>query len=275
MPVTPFFLPCFPAMRLSRLIPGVVFATFPLMAQEPSAPANSPDELRSSVRDWIATMQKIQKEEDTWEKDHEVLKGYKEGLEKEIEDLKEQIERAKTRKEGGDKQSLDKVSERDRYAAAQEELAKQVRVLEDGINAKLPIFPEPLKQQAKVAQGIEALQKGLQLSGDKQSEDVSKRLFNAVELLAEIEKFQQGVHVHSELHKDDDGREFKMQVVYFGLAMAYAVNEDGSFAQVGIPEANGWKFTKRNEIAPQIQALVTSANSEKDATFSQLPLIQP
>ncbi|QJE95398.1 DUF3450 family protein [Luteolibacter luteus] len=262
-------------MRLSRLIPGVVFATFPLMAQDTPAPANNPEELRSSVRDWIETMQKIQKEEDNWEKDHEVLKGYKEGLEKEIEDLKEQIERAKIRKEGGDKQSLDKLTERDRYAAAQDELSKQVRVLEQGINDRLPLFPEPLKQQPKVAQGIDALQKGLQLTSEKQAEDVSKRLFNAVELLAEIEKFQQGVHVHSELHKDDDGREFKMQVVYFGLSMAYAVNEDGSFAQVGTPEASGWKFTKRNELAPQIQALVTSATSEKDANFSQLPIIQP
>ena len=81
-------------MRISRLIPGVVFATLPLMAQEPSAPAAGPDELRKSVREWIETMREIQKEEDSWEKDQEVLKGYKEGLEKEIEDLKEQIERA-------------------------------------------------------------------------------------------------------------------------------------------------------------------------------------
>ena len=262
-------------MRLSHLIPGVVFATFPLMAQEAPAPATGPDELRGSVREWIETMQRIQKEEDNWEKDAEVLKGYKEGLEKEIEDLKEQIGRAKVRKEGGDKQSLDKVSERDRYAAAQEELSRQVRVLEEGIAAQLPLFPAPLRAQAKVAQGIEDLQKGLQLTGDKQSEDVSKRLFNAVELMAEIEKFQSLVHVHPELHKDAEGREFKMQVVYFGLAAAYAVNEDGSFAEVGHPGKDGWKFEERNALAPQIQALVTSATSEKDATFTKLPLIQP
>lgn len=262
-------------MRISRLIPGVVFATLPLMAQEPSAPAAGPDELRKSVREWIETMREIQKEEDTWETDHEVLKGYKEGLEKEIEDLKEQIERARTRKEGGDKQSLDKVAERERYVAAQDELARQVRVLEEGLSASLPLFPVSLRQQAKVAQGIEALQRGLQLSGDKQAEDVSKRLFNAVELLAEVEKFQQGVHLQAELHKDNQGREFKMQVVYFGLAAAYAVNEDGSFALVGHPEKDGWKFEERTGIASQIQALVTSATSEKDATFTQLPLIHP
>ena len=276
MPVAPFSFPSLPAMRLTSLLPGVVFATFPLMAQQPVAPANNgAEELRTSVKEWIETMQKIQVEEDSWEKDREVLKGYKEGLEKEIEDLKEQIERAKTRKEGGDTQSLDKLSERDRYAAAQEELARQLRVLEEGLAAKLPIFPEPLKQQAKVALAIETLQKGLLLPPEKRAEDVSKRLFNAAELLADVEKFQQGVHVHPELRKDSQGREFKVQVVYFGLAMAYAVNEDGSFALTGRPQADGWKFTERNELAPQIQQLVTSATSEKDATFSQLPLIQP
>ena len=262
-------------MRLSRLIPGVVIATFPLMAQEPAAPANGAEELRSSVREWIETMQKIQQEEDNWEKDREVLKGYKEGLEKEIEDLKEQIARAKTRKDGGDTQSLDKLAERDRFAAAQEELARQLQGLEEGLAAKLPLFPEPLKQTPKVAQGIEALQKSLQLPADKKNDDVSKRLFNAVELIADVEKFQQSVHVHPELRKDSQGREFKMQMVYFGLAMAYGVNEDASFALVGRPAADGWKFTERNDLAPQIQTLVASATSEKDSTFTRLPLIQP
>jgi hypothetical protein len=261
-------------MRLSRLIPGVVFATLPLMAQEPTAPAPA-EELRSSVREWIETMQKIQLEEDNWEKDREELKGYKEVLEKEIEDLKEQIESAKTRKEGGDKQSLDKLAERDRYAAAQAELARQLRALEESLAAKLPLFPDPLRQQAKVSVMIEALQKSLQLPAEQQAEEASKRLFNAVELLAEIEKFQQMISVFPELRKDSSDREFKMQVIYFGLAMAYGVNEDGSFALVGRPAADGWKFTERNDLAPQIQQLVKSATSEKDATFTQLPLIQP
>ncbi|WP_367874485.1 DUF3450 family protein [Luteolibacter sp. Populi] len=262
-------------MRPSCLIFGIVFASFPLMAQEHAAPADGPEALRGSVREWMETMQKIQKEEDAWEKDREVLKGYKEGLEKEIEDLKEQIDRAKTRKEGGDKQSLDEVAERDRYAAAQDELARQVRTLEEGLSSRLKLVPGPLLRQAKVAQGVEVLKQGLQLPPDKLSEDVSKRLFNAVELLAEIEKFQQLVHVRAELHKDSQGREFKMQVVYFGLAMAYGVNEDSSFALVGRPGQDGWKFEERAAIAPQIQALVASATSEKDATFTQLPLIQP
>ena len=152
-------------MRLFLLSTLLVLTNLPLSAAEN---AGSSAEIRQSVREWIDTMREIQSEEDAWEKDNDVLKGYKEGLEKEIEDLKEQIERAKVRKEGGDKQSLDKLTERDRYATAQEEMAKQVRVLEQGLSEMLPVFPEPLRQQAKVAVAIETLQRGLQLPAENQ-----------------------------------------------------------------------------------------------------------
>ncbi len=257
-----FFIPIF-----------TVIVALPLSAQE-AAPAPAED-LRNSVREWVETMRKIQEEETAWTRDKDVLQGYREGLEKEIEDLKEEIERAKTRREGGDKQSLDKLTERDLYAKAQDGLARQLRVLEEGLAARLPLFPAPLREQAKVALAIETLQGGLQLPPEKQSQDVSKRLYNATELLAEVEKFQQQVHVHTELRKDSKGREFKMQMVYFGLAMAYGVNEDGSFAVTGRPGEAGWTFQERTDLAPRIQELVKSAGDEKNASFTNLPLVQP
>jgi DNA repair exonuclease SbcCD ATPase subunit len=259
-------------MRIPIPIFTLVLA-LPLSAQE-AAPAPA-EELRSSVREWVETMRKIQEEESSWTRDKEVLQGYREGLEKEIEDLKEEIERAKTRREGGDKQSLDKLTERDLYAKAQDVLARQLRILEENIAARLPLFPAPLRELPKVALAIETLQGGLQLPPDKQSQDVSKRLYNATELLAEVEKFQQQVHVHTELRKDSQDREFKMQMVYFGLAMAYGVNEDGSFAVTGRPGTNGWEFQERAELAPRIQELVKSAGDEKHASFTKLPLVQP
>lgn len=233
------------------------------------------EELRTSVREWVETMRKIQQEENDWARDQDVLKNYKEGLQAEISTLKEQIASARTRKEGGDQQSLDKVAERDRYAAAEEELTRQVRNMEEALAAAIPVFPEPLRKDAKVTQGIETLQRNLLLPPDKQSDDVGKRLANVTELLAEAEKFQQGVHVYPELHKDSQSQEFNMQVVYFGLALAYGVNENGSFALAGRPGADGWKFQERNDLAPRILKLVITATSESDSSFTNLPLIQP
>jgi hypothetical protein len=250
-----------------------LFLALPLSAQE-DAPVPA-EELRSSVREWVETMRKIQEEETAWTREKEVLEGTQQGLEKEIQDLKEEIERAKVRRDGGDKQSLDTLTERDTYAAAQDELASQLRVLEESLAAKLPLFPAPLRELPKFALAIETLQGGLSLPPDKQTQDVSKRLFNATELLAEVEKFQQLVHVHTELRKDSQGREFKMQMVYFGLAMAYGVNEDGSFAVTGRPGKDGWEFQERPDLAPRIQELVKSAGDEKHASFTKLPLVLP
>jgi hypothetical protein len=151
-------------------------------------------------------MRKIQQEENDWTRDKEVLQSYKEGLEKEIEDLKEQIERAKVRREGSDKQSFDKLAERDRYVAAQDQLVSLLRAMEEGLSAKLVLFPAPLRELPKVAVAIETLEKGLQLPPDKQTQDLSNRVYNATELLAEVEKFQQQVYLHTELRKDSKGR---------------------------------------------------------------------
>ncbi|RYD27067.1 MAG: hypothetical protein EOP87_21750, partial [Verrucomicrobiaceae bacterium] len=67
-------------MRLFPFLSCVILASYPLKAQNTPAKSPSPDELRGTVREWIETMRKIQVEENAWEKDHEVLKGYKEGL---------------------------------------------------------------------------------------------------------------------------------------------------------------------------------------------------
>jgi hypothetical protein len=66
-----------------------------------------------------------------------------------------------------------------------------------------------------------------------------------------------------------------MQVIYFGLACAYAVNDDGSFALVGRPSAQGWNFVERKDLAAEIQQLVAATTGDQDAAFINLPLLQP
>ncbi len=257
-------------------IPTTIFAlilALPLSAQETAITPT--EELRTSVREWVETMRKIQQEENDWSRDQEVLQNYREGLEKEIADLKEQIASAKTRKEGADKESLDKVAERDRYLAAKTELTAVVRSMEENLMAKIPYFPEPLAKEAKVAQGIEDLKRDFALPAEKRTEGVSKRLLNVVNLLSEAEKFHQTVHVRPELHKDSKGREFNVQAVYFGLAMAYAVNEDGTFALVGRPGPDGWKFEEKPELAAGISKLLAATTGKADATFINLPFSKP
>lgn len=250
-----------------------LFVTVSVTAQETAITPT--EELRTSVREWVETMRKIQQEENDWSRDQEVLRNYKEGLEKEIADLKQQIADAKTRKAGADQESLSQSTERDNLAAAKDELSGIVRKLEENLAAKLPLFPAPLLAEPRVAQGVEDLRRDLALPVEKRNEGVSKRLLNVINLLTEVEKFQQTVHLRPELRKNADGREFNMQVIYFGLASAYAVNDDGSFALVGRPAVDGWKFEERPDLAADIQQLIAATTGDQDAAFVNLPLPKP
>jgi nicotinamide mononucleotide adenylyltransferase len=270
MLATPFYSPHFTAMRTSTLLLMLGFSSV-LQGQEQKITPT--EELRVTVNEWVETMRRIQQEENEWTRDQEVLTNYREGLEKEIADLKEKIADAKTRKEGADSESLKQTEERDRYASANDELAKLVRTLEEIMAAKLPLIPAPLRAEPKVSQSIEDLERDLKLTGDKLNEGVSKRLQNLINLTSEIEKFQQTVVLRQELRTDGEGREFNMEVIYFGLSTAYAVNEDGSLALVGKPNAkDGWKFVERKDLAVAIRDLIASTKGDRDPSFISLPI---
>jgi hypothetical protein len=247
-----------------------------LLAHTVSAQDATPlEKTRENLRLWLETMQKQQSEVTAWKNDQEVLANYKEALETEIAQYKEQIASAKTRAGAADLESQGKLKVRDQYATAEKLLAAELRVMEENFAKCIPLLPAPVTRFPKIAVGIETLKKNLTLPADQQTDDVAKRLANLTELMAEAEKFQQGVNVHNELHKKSDGNEYNMQVVYFGLAAAYAVNEDGSFALVGRPTNTGWKFTEQNELAATIKKLIVTATTDKDSTFTQLPLPTP
>lgn len=251
------------AVLLSAACPG----------QDLSKDPNQP--MREEVARWVETMSRIQKEEADWARDSEVLANYKEGLASEIASLHQAIADAETRKSENERSKEQVAMQHRSYVAAKAELARGMDEIERRFLTVLTLLPQPLVAQPKVAQSIADLKSAAAPQAAGSVADVSKRVYNLVELLAEAEKFHQQIHLSAELHKDAQGREYKMQVVYFGLSMAYGVNEDGSFAVVGAPSPDGWKFTERTELATRIRNLVSSVNEPKNASFTQLPLVKP
>jgi len=239
------------------------------LAQQPEPSPN--ETLRITMAEWVETMRKIQREEDDWVRDQEVLGNYREGLEREISDLNERIEAAKNRKDGADKESLELSGKRDGFVKARESLVAEVRRLEQQLSAGIGIIPPPLRNEPRVAQLIEEFENAAALPDDKVDEGISKRLLTLVNLTTEIEKFQQTVVVRPELHRDAQDREFNMQVVYFGLATAYGVNQDANFAIIGKPAADGWDYEPRPELAQDIQRMLAAILGDAEAAFTQLP----
>lgn len=259
-------------MRIHHLLAATLLLS-PCHGQTNTQDPNQ--QMREDVARWMETMSRIQREESDWARDREVLANYKEGLTNEIASLKQSISEAETRKGGADKKSHELSAERDSLVAALSGLAKRLRTLEQQMSSRLIVFPKALTEEPKVAQAISDLKVALSLPEDKIEDNVTKRLLNVITLLNEAEKFQQTVHVRSELHTDKSGREYNMRVIYFGLAMAYAVNDDGSLALVGNPSEQGWIFEESPTLSNDIQRLLAATTGDAEAAFIQLPYKKP
>ncbi|MBB5350284.1 putative transcriptional regulator [Haloferula luteola] len=256
-------------------VPILITALVPLLAVQvhsQEAQVSETAKLKESVREWIETMREIQTEETSWERDKELLEGQRDSLDSEIVDLKKRLDDARAEKAGADKESVDQVARRDALLKADETLAGKVRELESSLLAQLPLFPPPLKEDPRVKELMEQVQKDSMATGEEASKGQTKRLNNILNLLTEAEKWQQTVHLREELRTTPDGHKFNMQVVYFGLGCAYAVNEAGDYALVGTPSPSGWDFVPQNDLAPDILKMVAVLNGDADAQFITLPI---
>jgi hypothetical protein len=233
------------------------------------------EQSKENLKIWLETAQKRQSEENAWKSDKDILSHYKEGLLAEKATYQKQIEEAKQRASAASQESTDKLNQRDQFIAAEKALSDHLKRLETEFAKQVPSLPTPLIKMPKMATGIEALKKNLSSTENTENSDVAKRTANLTEMIAEVEKFQQNVTVTNELHQNGSGQEFNMQVVYMGLAIAYAVNEDASFALIGRPTETGWKFSEKNEIAAGVQKLIVTATTEKDISLTTLPVPAP
>ncbi|MGB6223636.1 DUF3450 family protein [Haloferula sp.] len=232
------------------------------------------EKLKDSIREWIETTREIQKQEDDWDRDSEVLQGHRDGLETEIADLKEQIELAKSSKGTADKKSLEAVEKYEALKDANDLLSSRLAELEMAMVEQLPLFPPPLTKDPRVAQMISDV-KASAAKGDKSEQGGNARLNTVLNLMAAAEQFQGSVHPDSESRKVADGRELKINMVYFGLSTAYGVDEAGEVAFVAKPGPSGWVFEENNDLAPQIRNLVDVMNGDADAKFVSLPISLP
>jgi hypothetical protein len=243
----------------------------PIAAQQ--TPAEDP--VRESLRLWVETMKNRQVQQDDWKRDQEVLQNYKDGLNRELEDLKKLIVETKERNQAADKESLDLTAKITAYQEAQKMLGEAVRVLENSALVQAKRLPTTLAKDARMAQFLVEIAKDVQLTGEKQNEALPKRINNILAFLGETEKWQQTIHIKEEVHALKDGREMNLKVMYLGLAVAYGISAEGNIAIVGTPGAEGWTYEEKPELFTSISEAIASTVGDRDPSFTTLPVRLP
>lgn len=92
-----------------------------------------------------------------------------------------------------------------------------------------------------------------------------------VTLLGQLDKFNSQLSVSPELVKNAAGENVQVQVLYLGLAQAWFVNNDDTFAGTGKPAANGWEWSIEPGLAPVVRRAIRISENAEPATYVGLP----
>lgn len=227
-------------------------------------------DLKSVVGQWVETMQAIQKEESDWQRDREVLENSRASLRSEISQLKEAIADAEKRAETATTEQDELIARRDQLTAFADALAQRVIALEDRMAKLVPLFPDVLRAEPKVATALESFAKTMESPDRSELKGAPGRLQTVLTLQRSLEVFQNVVTLRKAEREASDGRVYEVDVIYLGLARAFTVNEAGTFAEYGAPSPDGWVFTEDNSLAADVRALVES--SRGNAAFINIPV---
>ena len=227
---------------------------------------SSLESTRSLLEKWVETRKSIAEIRSDWTVEKEVIEQSVGAFERELKTLGEQLDQVDTGSDQTAKELTEVEEEKTALRRASDELKVSVAKLEARLRGMAPGFPAP------VVEKIEPLFNRIPENPDDTKLGLSARLQNVVGILNELDKFNGGLTVVSELRKTDSGAEVQTRVMYVGLGQAYFVDKTGEFCGFGLSSPQGWTWTPQPELGPAILKAIGVYESSEPATFVGLPV---
>jgi hypothetical protein len=202
-----------------------------------------------------------------WETQQPALRREIEIREKHARKLERQLAAKKQALAANSKELIDLEAAVRKHRNALEALAASVATGDAVLRKLRPRLPPCLAEPLKPAFAELAASQH-----DASPEALGRRLQQLFSLFAEIENFDNGVHVCRQVLAPPTGGEREMDVLYLGLGAAYAVSSGGKTAAVGRPGPAGWEWQWDAAPAAAIQRAVALYRKERSAGFVDLPL---
>lgn len=226
------------------------------------------DLAREKLSQWVDTRRLISEERSAWKINRELLSERVLLLQDELETVRTSVDekRAELERTAGKFSELGADNAKLEAALAGMEL--EIAPLEARVRALLPRLPAPLTTDERFA----AIAQRLPNEGSSQSMSLGERYLTVIGLLNELDKWNTGLHLDSEVLTLSDGTSAEVQTMYLGLAQGYYASRDGRFAGRGSGTESGWVWTPADGEASEISRAFAIQSNAEQAAFVALPI---
>ncbi len=238
------------------------------MASALSSVANV-KETHKLIEEWVQTELLISKETSLWKSEKASLLDLEDALSREILELDESLAAFET-EESNLQDEREKLAERKNAAEeSTRTLREGLQRLEAEIETIFKMLPAPLRER------LSPFREKLRNKGQENKIPLRKRLELTVSLLQAIHIFNRTVTLERLEFTLDDDKSREFSVLYFGLGVAYFVNESATVAGYGQPTQDGWKWIRMDELGSEISTGIDMMNNRSLPRFLELPVPMP
>ena len=208
---------------------SVVFLLIPVMSFSADNPV---DEISALTRQWTSLEHQKDLLRSNWRGDKPVLEQQLSLLERESRKLKQFLEASAQERDEVEQRRLELLEKQTRFEQEQAALERSLRLAGIRLKALRPQLPPPL---------MEGWEKDLPRLEDPLLTS-SEKLQLVLNLLGQLDDFQQKVTLNETVMTLTDGKEYLVKQVYLGLSHGWYVTADRQHAAAGMANADGWQW---------------------------------
>jgi hypothetical protein len=221
-------------------------------------------QLKNQADRWFDLEKRAADERNEWRTQKEVLTASIDVLKKEQASLQSKVEANELSAGLFAKRIETARTELAAHEAAHETLAAGCTTMERRLRALFPRLPEPLQQ--KIQPMLNKLER------PPAPLNISERTQALVAALTAVDLFNNSLTLTHHLRKNAAGDALDVKVLYWGLAMGYGVDADGTHAWLLTPGDQGWQWQEAPEHSPAIRTLVGIYEKRDNPVLVTLPV---
>ena len=233
-----------------------------------AAPLNASllDNTTTALEEWVETERMISQTKAEWETEMASMKNLISIYTKEIASLAAVIEDAEKDTSAAERRRSELLQRDETVKSVEAKLVQQIAGIELNLKSLEALLPPPLQEE------LSPFFKNLPEDPATSKVPIGQRIQPIVVILTQVQKFNQVVTVIEGFREFEAGSTVQTEMVYFGLGVAFYVDQANEHAGYSVPGPDGWNWTDDNALAGTIRSFIDIYRGTQQARYIEIPV---